>query len=155
MRAEMQWRSIANKSMLGQTEKMLPQYESLYNQLRKNRLFLYNYAAELTVAGKYSESLKIAFECEKLWADYDLQMLIAENYLQCEQYEQAENHYGKASLMCPVKFTPLYRLYQLSGTTGDLENESVIANKILSKPVKIMSSAIQTIKEEIRQKMDE
>ena len=154
MRAEIQWRNIARKSLLGQTENMLPEYQSLYNPLRKNRLFLYNYAAELNMAGHYDESLKMACECEQLWADYDLQMLIAENYRQCEQYEQAEKHYRKASLMCPVKFTPLYRLYQLYATTGDRENELIMANKILVKPVKVMSPAIQQMKEEVKQKKD-
>lgn len=154
LRAEMQWCKIAHKSLLGQTEKMLPQYESLYNQLQKNRLFLYNYAAELNVAGYYDESLKIARECEQLWADYDLQMLMADNYLQCKQYEEAENHYLKASLMCPVKFTPLYRLYRLYGIMGDQENELIMANKILAKPAKVMSSTIQQMKEEIKQKIN-
>ena len=154
MRAEIQWRTIARKSLLGQTEKMLPQYKSLYKQLRKNRLFLYNYAAELNVAGRYGESLHIAGECAGLWADYDLQMLIADNYLQCEQYEQAENHYLKASFMCPVKFTPLYRLYQLYGAAGDRENEFILANKILVKPVKVMSPAIQQMKEEVKHLID-
>ena len=154
MYAEMQWRNIANKSMLGQTEKMLPKYKSLYNQLHKNRLFLYNYAVELKVAGYYSESLRIAGECEKLWADYELQMLIAENYRLCEQYKQAEDHYRKASLMCPVKFTPLYCLYQLYGITGDKENELIMAKTILYKPVKVMSPAIQQIKQEVKQNLN-
>ena len=155
MRAEIQWRNIARKSMLGQTEKMLSQYKSLYNQLCKNKLFLYNYAAELNVAGHYSKSLEIACECEKLWADYDLQMLMADNYFQKEEYEKAERYYKKASYMCPVKYTPLYRLYQLYGTTGDWENESIMANKILVKPIKIMSPAIQQMKKEIGRKIDQ
>ena len=38
----------------------------------------------------------IAHECEQLWADYDLQMLIADNYQQLKDYKQAEQHYQKA-----------------------------------------------------------
>jgi len=152
MHAEMQWCDIANKSRLGQTEKMLPQYKILHNQLRKNRLFLYNYAAELNIAGHYEESLRIGYECEKIWADYDLQMLIANNYLQYKQYKQAENHYRKASFMCPVKFTPFYRLYHLYGITGDKENELKMANYIIIKPVKVMSPAILQMKQEVKSK---
>jgi len=79
---------------------------------------------------------------------------MADNYLQCKQYEEAENHYLKASLMCPVKFTPLYRLYRLYGIMGDQENELIMANKILAKPAKVMSSTIQQMKEEIKQKIN-
>ena len=122
--------------------------------MHKNRLFLYNYAAELKVAGDYRESLKIASECEKLWADYELQMLIAENHLQKEQHKQAENHYHKASLMYPVKFMPLYRLYQLYRIAGDEENELIMAEKILSKPIKVASPTIHQMKQEVKQSLN-
>ncbi len=110
---------------------------------------MYNYAAELNVIGHYDESLKIAHECERLWTDYDLNLLIADNYQRIKQYEEAERHYKKASLMCPVRFVPLYRLYQLYKITGDQENELIMANKILTKPVKVMSPTIQKIKKEV------
>ena len=153
LKAEMEWCEVAHKSLAGKTQQMLPEYQSLHTKLYDNELFLYNYAAELHVAGYFGESLSIARECERLWADYDLQMLMAENYLQMKNYAKAEQHYQKAAAMCPVKFIPLYCLYQLYGTTGDRENEMIMAEKILYKPVKVTSPVIQQMKEEVEENL--
>jgi tetratricopeptide (TPR) repeat protein len=152
MATEIKWCNIAQKSLRGQTEQMLPEYQLLYGKLQNNELFLYNYAAELNVVKQYAKSLEIAHECERLWADYDLQMLMAENYKELHQYEEAEFHYIKASNMCPVKFMPLYKLYKLYEDLGEREKVLTIANKIIEKPVKIMSPTIINIQQEIKQK---
>ena len=106
------------------------------------------------MAGQYDESLKITRACERIWADYDLQLLIAENYLQCREYSRAEYHYRQASFMCPVRFVPLYFLYRLYGITGEREKQLMMANEILDKPVKVMSPAVEQIKEEVKQIMN-
>ena len=88
---EREWHKTAHRSLRGETPRMLPRYKSLYTHLRYKDLFLYNYAAELNVAGYYEESLQIASECEKLWADYDLQMLMADNCRQLQQDRERLN----------------------------------------------------------------
>ena len=100
---EREWHIIAHKSLRGETHQMLPQYKSLYPHLRYNDLFLYNYAAELNVAGYHDESMKIANECNKLWADCDLQMLMADNCLQLQQYCATESYLKKSSGNVPCK----------------------------------------------------
>jgi O-antigen ligase len=151
MTNEMLWNRIANKSLLGKTEQVLPMYEHLHRLLNKNELFLYNYAAELNVIERHEESLQIARECEILWADYDLQMLMAGNYQKLQQYAEAERYYQKAANMCPVKFMPLYELAKLYDATGDRCRVQEMANLILNKRVKIPSSTIQSIKSEMQQ----
>ena len=146
MSAEIQWNETAGKSLLGKTEAMLPMYKKLYSQLHDNELFLYNYAAELNVAKHYEESLHIATECERLWADYDLTMLMADNCLKMQRYAEAEQYYRKTSAMCPVKFMPLYKLVELYLTTGRDEEARNLAQKILDKEVKINSLTIHSIK---------
>jgi len=140
--------------LAGQTEQMLPEYQLLHVKLRNNELFLYNYAAELNFVKRYEESLSIAHECKTLWADYDLQMLIADNYLQIKNYSEAERHYRKAAAMCPVKFVPLYKLFQLYETTEDKENMLKTAKAISEKPVKVISPMVIQIKNEVKRKMD-
>jgi O-antigen ligase len=154
MANEILWRRIADKSLLGKTEQMLPKYNHLYKSLKSNELFLYNYAAELNVTERYKESLQIASKCEILWADYDLQMLMADNYQQMQNYSEAEKYYKKAAAMCPVKFMPLYRLYQLYEATGQKEKELSMAGIILKKPVKVMSQTIQDIKNNVNKKFN-
>ncbi len=127
---ERAWHKIAPKSLRGETRQMLPRYKLLYTHLRHKDLFLYNYAAELNVVGHYEESLQITYECEKLWADYDLQMLMADNCLQLQQYTETENHLKKAAAMCPVKFMPLYQLTEFYLEAGRKEEARVLAPKI-------------------------
>ncbi len=147
---EREWYTIAHRSLRGQTGEMLPRYKSLYPHLRKNELFLYNYAAELNVSEDYTESLQVARECEKRWADYDLQMLMADDCLQSQQYGETETHLKQAAAMCPVKFMPLYRLAELYRETGRKGEAQVFALKILNKAVKIPSPVINSIQNKMQ-----
>jgi len=149
--AEMKWTKIAHKSLAGQTEQMLPEYQRLYPQLRNNELFLYNYAAELNFSKHYEESQTIAHDCERLWADYDLQMLIADNCRQLKDYTQAERRYRKAAAMCPAKFVPLYQLAKMLDATGRSSDAVALAKQIVNKQVKIPSPNINVIQREMRQ----
>ena len=155
MTAEIKWCTTAHKSLAGQTEQMLPQYQSLYSQLCNNELFLYNYAAELHFAGHYEKSLSIALECERLWADYDLQMLIADDYRRLRDYAAAEQCYRKAAAMCPVKFVPLYLLAKMYDVTGHRSEAIALATQIINKPVKISSPEITDIQREMMQLIEE
>jgi energy-coupling factor transporter transmembrane protein EcfT len=150
MSNEMLWCKIAHRSLTGQTERMLPEYERLRPALSGNELFLYNYTAELNVSGHYDKSLQVARECERLWADYDLQMLMADNCEKLQQYDEAERHYRKAAAMCPVKFMPLYQLAKLYDATGSKSRALELAKIILSKKIKIPSPTIAAIQEEMR-----
>ncbi len=152
---EHQWHIVAHKSLRGETVRMLPRYESLYTHLHYNDLFLYNYAAELNVAGQYAESIRIAGECGRLWADYDLHMLMADNRLQLQQHDETENQLKQAAAMCPVKFMPLYKLAELYVETGRKEEARGLAKKIMNKKVKIASPVINGIKNKMRKLLNE
>ncbi|MCE5204770.1 MAG: O-antigen ligase family protein [Porphyromonadaceae bacterium] len=147
---EHEWYKMAYKSLRGETHRMLPLYKSLYVHLSHKDLFLYNYAAELNVAGHYDESQQIARECDSLWADYDLQMLMADNCLKLQQYNETESYLKKAAVMCPVKFMPLYQLTELYLKTGRKEEARVLTQKILDKNVKVPSPVINSIKIKMR-----
>jgi hypothetical protein len=131
---EREWHIIAHKSLRGETAQMLPRYKSLYAHLHHKDLFLYNYAAELNVVEHYEESQQIALECDSFWADYDLQMLMADNCLQ---------------------FIPLYQLSELYQETGRKEEARVLAKKILDKKVKIPSPVINSIIIKMRNLLNE
>jgi len=149
--AEMKWCKAANRSLSGQTEQMLPEYQQLHPRLHNNELFLYNYVAELNFSKHYNKSLSIARECERLWADYDLQMLIADNCRQLKDYPEAEQHFRKAAAMCPAKFAPLYQLAKLLDATGRSSEAVTLAKQILNKLIKIPSPNINAIQREMRQ----
>jgi len=150
MRTETEWYAAARMSLKGDTDKALPTYARLHKSLRNNELFLYNYASELNVAGRYDESLVIAAECEQRLADYDLELLIADDYLRLQRYDEAESRYRKAAAMCPVRFMPLYRLVKLYQAAGRDAEARSLAAIILQKKVKVPSPEITAILMEMR-----
>ena len=149
MRNEIQWKTIASKSLMGNTEEMLPQYEKLHTtNLKRNPLFLYNYGAELNVAKKYDRSIEILGECTKQFNDYDLQMILADNYYQKRNAEKAVQTYIHASNMIPCRFLPLFRLFEIYKESGQYELAEKWAKEIKSKKVKIPSSTVSYIQNE-------
>lgn len=145
MRMEMRWAETANRSLCGMTEKMLPMYGRLYGHLGDDPFFLYNYAAELNVAGRYGESLHVATECEGMMADYFTQLLLADDCRQLGRYAEAERHLWQASFMCPNRFVPPYELFKLYGMQGDSAGMYRMRNIILNKPVKVDSPEVRRI----------
>ncbi|MDR1582757.1 MAG: O-antigen ligase family protein [Prevotellaceae bacterium] len=154
MSNEMLWCKIARQSLSGKTEQMLPEYERLRPALSGNELFLYNYTAELNVVKNYDKSLQVGKACEQLLADYDLQMLMADNCRETGRYADAEHHFKKAAAMCPVRFMPLYQLAELYKETGQDEKAVALARKIMDKEVKIPSAIVTSIKNKMRKLLE-
>ncbi|MBQ9201668.1 MAG: hypothetical protein IJ154_04785 [Bacteroidales bacterium] len=85
-------------------------------------------------------------KCRQLWADYDLQLLIAQDCEKLGKTEQAEEAYLLASDMCPCRFYPLYLLALLYESEGRHEQARQLAETILEKPVKVPSATVNMIK---------
>ena len=145
MQAEMRWCETANLSLCGQTLKMLPAYEELYGELKGEPLFLYNYAVELNVAGRYAQSLRVGQECEARMADYFTRLLQAGNCRKLGRTEEAEAHLVQAAYMCPNRFVPLHELYLLHEAQADTPAMRRVAEAILRKPVKVDSPQVRGI----------
>ena len=145
MRAEILWCDTANRSLCGMTKKMLPVYKGLYDKLGNEPLFLYNYAAELNVAGRYEESLRICKASSVRMSDYYTRLLQADNCKQLRRYKEAERHLQQASYMCPNRFTPLYELYTIYEAQGDTASMHRTAEAILRKPIKVASPEVRQI----------
>ncbi|WP_159518343.1 O-antigen ligase family protein [Sunxiuqinia indica] len=145
--AEMRWKKIAIKSLNGDTQKMLPEYEKLYRDspLKKQPLFLYNYGAELNHVGHYIQSNAILAECRKKFNDYDLQMLLAYNYEQTGKIGLALQRYQHAVEMIPCRFIPLYRLFKHYKENGNIERAREYAEQIACKQIKIPSPTVRAI----------
>ena len=145
MRAEILWCDTANRSLCGMTKEMLPVYEGLYDKLGNEPLFLYNYAAELNVAGRYEESLRLCKASSSRMSDYYTRLLQADNCKQLRRYKEAERHLQQASYMCPNRFTPLYELYTIYEAQGDTASMHRMAEAILRKPIKVDSPEVRQI----------
>ena len=143
---EREWKIISQRSMLGETEIVLPDYVRLYKQLNTNWKFMYNYGEELHFSKHYNESLSILEECQSMLNDYDVQMLIGDCLQNIGDTIAAIEHYNNAGKMVPSKFLPQYYIMKLYMDKGDTLNAVITANTILTKKVKVnQSKAIQRI----------
>ncbi|WP_186754189.1 O-antigen ligase family protein [Echinicola salinicaeni] len=150
-KAEIQWKEIAVSSLQGKTEEMMMEYRKLYPKLKNNPYFLYNYAAELNVLHRYEDSNLVLEECKKKLNDFDVQLLLADNYSELDAIEKAEQHFEKASRMIPNRFYPLYRLVKIYERNGNIKQATLLAEGLLEKEVKVESSIIDAIKREMRE----
>lgn len=99
---------------------------------------------------KYKECLAITAICCNYWSDYNLELVQAEAYIGLKQYDAAKHHLEKATLMCPVRFIPLYRLHYVYMKQGKAEKANRLAQLIIEKPIKKNSTIIQKIKAEMK-----
>lgn len=151
MSAEIKWKTIAVNSLRGDTEEMLQEYKKLYSTvLKRNPFFLYNFGAELNVAGRFDKSIEVLTECQQQFNDYDLQMILADNYYNRGEYEKATQAFRHASNMIPCRFLPLSQLFEIHRKTGNKGMAIKYANEIIDKQVKIPSSSVSYIQNEAR-----
>ena len=152
VKAEKEWGRASSSSALlfsGSYNKALQTYEILEIKFHDNPYFLYNYAAMLLENKQYKESLQIALQCRKYWADYDLELIIGDNYQELANPKAAKRYYDNASMMCPSRFLPLYRLFHLYKNIEDRERMLSVAKLIIDKPIKIKTPVIQMMKREM------
>ncbi len=146
VRNELRWKIVEDKALEGYSFSMQKYYEKLYPKMKRNHLFLYNYAAEQNICGIYAESMKTAMESQKKLNDYEIQLLLADNYENIGDSAMAVATYSLAHNMIPNRFAPLYCLMDFYNSCGDSVKALDYAFQILEKPVKVPSDAINNMK---------
>lgn len=148
-RSEWKWMQLQmNYSNRDRTE-VMGQYSALYEELRESSSFLYNYGAVLHLFGQYRKSLDVLNECSKLYNDYNVQMLIADNLKQIGYKDEAIEVLKFANAMIPNRFLPLYYEMETYLECGDTINAYNTAFRIINKPAKVAGSpTVKKIKEE-------
>ncbi|MDA3781234.1 MAG: hypothetical protein PF487_13560, partial [Bacteroidales bacterium] len=79
-----------------------------------------------------------------------LHTAIGDSYKALKEHEKAEQHYLQASNMALGKFYALYLLAKLYDASGQQHKAHKMAKNILNKEVKVQSTAIKEIKEEMK-----
>ena len=153
IQAELEWGRISKLTLSDSYDTVLPAYEKLEKAFADNPYFLYNYAAVLLEKKQYNKSLEIALQWRKYWADYDLELILGENYQQLNKPKLAEKYYNSASMMCPSRFLPLYKLFHLYKTNGEKERSLAMAEAVISKPMKIKTTTIRMMKREMEREI--
>lgn len=98
----------------------------------------------------YKGSIKSFSEAQKYLSDPFLSANMGTSYLRLSKYKQAEQQYLNAIRMAPNRMYFKYLLAKLYKETRDSSKLSNISREILTMPVKVESLAIQQMKSEIR-----
>lgn len=140
---------IQEKASYGLAHRMMPHYARLYQMMKDDYRFLYNYAAMQYEAGHYAGALITAEECSCYLTDYDLCLLLGDIHRELKNYDAAIVEYNRAHLMCPNRFEPLYNMVLVHKLCGNSDEARAIAVAIVRKEVKIPSVEVERIKQEM------
>lgn len=152
---EMKWCEISKRSLIGQADRMIKYYDSMKSTMKRSPLFLYNYAAELHMLGKYEESIDILSQVQVMWNDYDVQLLQGSTYSALKEHDKAIEAFDQAYNMIPCRFEPLYGIILEYKAKNDTVNVIHIANEIIEKPIKIRSNRVSLIIELAQQSLSD
>jgi tetratricopeptide (TPR) repeat protein len=121
----------------------------MYSDYNEDLIFLYNYGALLHFYGDYQRSLEVFQQGTKYLSDYNMMLLMGDDYQKLERYEEAIACYKRAGEMIPSRYLPLYYQMKLYQENEDWDESHRIAYIILRKKNKIKKSRItqQVIKE--------
>lgn len=146
---EKEWNEIAKLDPQCKECNIVNRYNDLFGYFKHNQYFLYNYAIILNENKKYLKSNEIIRTIQKKYNDYDIEMLLANNYINTKDTVKSEINFNIARFMCPNRFLPLYNLFKIEEKAGR-NNAIYYANLINKKSTKINSLQIEYIKEEIK-----
>ena len=129
---------------------LIDMYKEIYQILKKDEFFLYNYAVVLSEKGLYKDSNKILDETLDHFNDVNIWTTKGDNYLALGDRTRAEQYYIYAYTMIPNRFHPLDRLSNLYKKSNEKEKLIEISKIIVKKEIKVRSSYINEIIDEAK-----
>ncbi len=153
--AEKEWLKAFHLVRKGQYPKAQKVYENIFDDLKYNQFFLFNYGAELTVMGEYQKSIDVLKTAEGRINDSDYFIYLGSSYEGIGDYTSALECFDQSSYIMPVKFYPIYRMVLLYRKTGENEAAKMLAKKILDMPIKVESDIVSNIRSEMSQFLQE
>lgn len=126
-------------------------FRQAYPYLQHNGEFLLNYSKNLYFTEDYTKALIIIKQGESLYTDEYYYITRGDIQKALGNPAEAEHNYKTAASIVPHKFYPLYCLAQLYTETKNNKKAVQTAHKILRKKVKIKSPAVQEIRQEMKE----
>lgn len=143
--AEKKWFKASELSNLGNYQEAKKLYQSAYPILYNNGNFLFNYGAEVSLDNDILLS-NILLEKSLQYNSYNnIYLFLGNNYARLGNFELAEKNYIKAIYIVPAEIYPKYELLKLYMKYDKIEKAKVWVDKILSTPIKIQSSDIDSM----------
>jgi len=128
----------------------LEDYEKALPLLQYNGEFMINYGKALSIAKKHKEAIEILEHAKSYQTNSFFCTAMGDSQKALKEYESAEKYYWQASNMAPGKFYPQYLLAKLYDETNQKQKAIAIATSLLKKEIKIESTAIEEIHDEMK-----
>jgi len=133
----------------------LEDYQKALPLLQHNGEFMINYGKALSIVEKHKEAIEILGQAKNYQNNTVLGTAFGDSQKALKQNADAEKNYWMASEMAPGKFYAQYLLAKLYDETGQHQKAVDIATSILIKEIKIESTAIDEIHNEMEKLMRE
>lgn len=152
--AEKEWESVRYLSSMELYEDAAEELAPLYDDLKDNYRFIYDYGYALHKCKRYQESTKILMEGAKISSDPMFYNIIGKNYEAMGAYDLAEGAYMHAHYMVPSRIYPLSLLMNLKIKTGDIHYAIEIGEKIQSMDINEKVVAMRRLQKESASRLD-
>ena len=116
---EKKWESIRYLSTMELYEDSVEELAPLYDDLKDNYRYLYDYGYALHKCKRYQESTKILKEGAVISSDPMFYNIIGRNYEAMKEYDKARDAYIHAHNMVPCRIYPLVLLMEMYASIGD------------------------------------
>ncbi|MFW5700172.1 MAG: O-antigen ligase family protein [Cyclobacteriaceae bacterium] len=131
-------------------EVAIREFEKLYPVLHHDGSYLQHYGKALSLGNQPTASNEMLHQAMVFNSDIFLYTTMGDNYKALNEHDKAENAYQQAIDMVPHKFFAPYLLAKLYHENGNAEKAEKMANELLIKEIKIPSTAIEEIKQEMK-----
>jgi tetratricopeptide (TPR) repeat protein len=128
--------------------------DSLYDSMRHDYWFLFAYGQSLSKEGQYLKSNEILSEGSHISSDPMFWIVMGNNNLSLERYEEAERCYKHAFHMVPNRLYPLCRLAELYVKMGDYDRFNDMKQKIDRFKSKVESPTTDKLRARITELSD-
>jgi tetratricopeptide (TPR) repeat protein len=144
------WNEAYQVYKMGAYKTCLEDYEKAWPTLKSNGDFLTGYGKALSMAGKHDKAVEVLLQAAEYYPNVVVYTALGDSYKQMRETGHAEQAYLHAWYMNPSRFYPKYLLAKLYDETGQKEKAILTANELLRMQIKVPSTAIDEIKEEMQ-----
>lgn len=151
---EKQWESVRFLSGMEAYEDAVEEYAPLYEDLKDNYRYLYDYGYALYKCGRHEESNNFLKEGSRISSDPMFYNIMGRNNEALGLYEAAEYCYMHSHNMVPSRIYPLSLLMKMKIRTGATQEAIAIGEKIQSMHVNDKVLTMRRIQKECLVQLD-
>ena len=152
--AEKQWESVRFLSGMEAYEDAVEEYAPLYEDLKDNYRYLYDYGYALYKCGRHEESNNFLKEGSRISSDPMFYNIMGRNNEALGLYEAAEYCYMYSHNMVPSRIYPLSLLMKMKIRTGSTQEAIAIGEKIQSMHVNDKVLTMRRLQKECLAQLD-